>query len=535
VDVILAGRNFDAGHKSDIARDQLPVGAAYRMVDWIPQLGSPVRRRGGWNYSTKDLNTSSAVTNVAALAWAPFQGDPHLLLIGNNGKVFTDRYMSGVDGAYVGATSFPAVSHKPFWHMDLPGMILLSGGTTPSAPYKYTNPGLAPLGGTPPNATVGAAYGDWVLLANGFIGSTRYANRIWVSAVGAPETWNTGQAFFDMPEEVLRVVPLRNMILVFGYRQTWMLTGTTPPPGGDWTKYDLYALGTMDGRSVAQYRDFVIFANNSGVFMTDGSTLTDLTDQGGMSQRWQQLVDTFNLSTGWSAAAGIFSGNYVIVVHDQSGNFVTCQICDIEKRVWFEFSNLPAVMFAERQSGAGTSSADGHEELFFAHRTKPRAGMVSYCWAPPDQADADGAVVLPVLETPFYKLQSPGLKQFRNVWVTHYLKTVTNSTYAKMTSTFATYSAVLSTTGSYNVLLQYWDSGLLNPTFRIEHILTPEDTSYDLLGTLPSTKKEQRRPIWIRKRALGVGLRITQTQASDDSTLAEIEFEARSLSRNRRG
>jgi len=541
MDVVLAGRNFDAGHKSDIARDQLPLAAAYRMVDWIPQLGSPLRRRGGWNYSTADLNAVSACTRLAAVGWAPFQDDPHLVCVAGNGKVFWDKTQTGVGGTYVGTLGFAVpVMHRPVWHMDLPGLVILCSGSTPSPPQKYTSPSLgtyalAALGGTPPNATVGAAYGDWLLLANGTIGGTRYANRIWASGVGLPETWNNTTNFFDLPEEVVRIVPLRNMILVFGYRATWMLTGDTPPPGGNWTQYNLYALGTMDARSVVQYRDFVIFANNSGVFMTDGSTLTDLTDQGGMSQRWQNLVDTFNYSTGWSAAAGVFSGNYVIVVHDQVGNFVTCQVCDIEKRVWFEFANLPSAMFADRQSGPGTASADGHEELFFAHRTLPRAGMVSYCWAPPDQADADGKTVLPVIETPFYKMQSPGLKQIRNVWITHYLKSVTSSTYAKMTSTFATYTAVLSTTGTYGNLLQWWDSGLVNPTFKIEGVLTPESSAYALMGTLGSTQKEQRRPIWIRKRALGVGLRLTQTAASDDSTLAEVEFEARPLSRNRRG
>jgi hypothetical protein len=77
-------------------------------------------------------------------------------------------------------------------------------------------------------------------------------------------------------------------------------------------------------------------------------------------------------------------------------------------------------MFAERQSGPGTALADGHEELFFAHRTLPRAPMLSNCWSPPGAtSDGDGQAVLPVLESPFYKLQSPGMKQVRNVWITH--------------------------------------------------------------------------------------------------------------------
>jgi hypothetical protein len=544
MDVVLAGRNFDQGYKSDTARDQLVPTAAYRMVDYVPQLDAPVQRRGGWGYSTADLNGVSACTRIVAVAWAPFQGDPHLVCVADNGKVFFDKLQNSFGGSYVGASGFSSVTQRPFWHIDLPGLVILSGGTAPAAPQKYTSPSfgnyaVAPLGGTPPNASVGAAYGDWLLLANGTVSGVRYANRIWASAVAQPEVWNTSNDFFDLPEEIVRIVPLRNMILVFGYRQIWMLTGDTPPPGGNWTKYDLYATGAMDGRSVVQYRDTVIFANNSGVFQTDGSSLVNLTQLGGISQAWQSKVDTFNFTTGWSACGGIFQDKYVIVVHDNNGNFVTCQVCDIQTRVWYEFTNLRALMFAERQSGPGTASADGHEQLFFAHATKPRAGLCAPIWGEPyglPPADGDGLPVLPMLETPFYKLQSPGLKQIRNVWITHDLRAITNSSYALMKSTFATYAAVLSTTGVYSNLKQWWDSGLTPPIFRVDAILSPtKQPTYVTLGTLQATQQEQRRPVWVRKRAIGVGLRIVQTQASDDTALAEIEFEARPLTRVRRG
>jgi hypothetical protein len=543
MDVVLAGRNFDSGYKSDIARDQLPVGAAYLMFDWIPQLDAPLQRRGGWSYSTRDLNVQSACTNLMAVAWAPFQGDPHLVCISNNGKVYWDKLQNTFGGSYVSTMSaFTPITHRPVWHMDLPGLVILSGGTAPAAPQKYTSPSfgnyaVAALGGSPPNASVGAAYGDWLLLANGTVSGTRYANRIWASAVGNVESWNNTNNFFDLPEEVVRVVPLRNMILVFGYRQVWMLTGDTPPPGGNWTKYDLYAGGTMDGRSVVQYRDTVIFANNSGVFQTDGSSLVNLTELGGVSDRWRSLVDTFNFSQGWTACAGMFQGRYVVVVHDNTGKFVTCQVCEVASRIWYEFTNLRALMFAERQSGPGTASADGHEELFFAHVSKPFAGMGASIWGQPyglPPADADGVNVLPVLETPFYKMQSPGLKQIRNVWITHDVRPITNSTYALMKSTFATYTAAKAAVANYAALKSYWDSGLNPPTLHLDVILTPKG-NYVPLGTLVSTQKEQRRPLWIRKRALGVGLRLTQTQPSNDTDLAEIEFESRPLTRVRRG
>ena len=521
--ITLAGRNFDAGYKSDIARDQLAPGDAYRMFDYIPQLGSPLRRRGAWAYSTRDLNAVSAVSSASAVAWAPFQGDPHLVVVGNNGKVFNDKKFDASDGTFVGSSGLVSgVTQRPLWFADLNGMVLLptiSPAAAPPAPQKYTiasgsgtgtTYAVAALGGSPPLASVGAAYGDWLLLANGWIGTTRYANRIWASAVGQPETWTTTSDFFDLPEEIVRVVPLRSMILVFGYRAIWMLTGDTPPPGGNWSKLDAFAIGTMDGRSVVPYRDTVIFANNSGVYQTDGTTLTDLTEQGGVSQRWQSLVETFNFSTGWSCAAGVFQGNYIITIHNAAGNFVSCHVCDIQNRTWFEFTNLRARNFAERQSGPGTALADGHEELFFAHAANPRAGLISPCWGPTGATDADGTAVRPVIELPFYKLGSTGMKQIRNAWVTHDLR-----------------------------------DGGATPYFQFDAVLTPNAAAYGpLVGSavdgyardrLAATTKEQRRPVWIRKRALGIGLRITQVNASTDTSLAEIEFEARDLTTVRRG
>ena len=513
MDVVLAGRNFDLGYKSDISRDQLPPGVAWRMFDYIPQQGQPLRRRGGWQFSSTDLNVLSACTRIAGVAWAPFQDDPHLVIVADNGKVYQDNLINGVGGTYVGNTGFSPLTQRPFWARDLSGLVIMqalgSGVSGALPPQKYISGGagtyvVSPLGGSPPLASVGAPYGDWVLLANGYISGQRYANRIWASGVGLPETWTNTQNFFDMPEEVIRIMPLRAMVLVFGYRQIWMLTGDTPPPGGNWTKYDLYATGTMDGRSVVNWNDQVIFANNSGVFMTDGSSLIDLTDQGGISQRWQRMILNFNFSTGWSAVAGIFRGNYVIVVHDNNGVFVTCQVCDLDKRIWYEFTNVPAVMFAERQSGPGTALADGHEELFFAHRTLPRASMLAGCWTPPQAAsDGDGTAILPVIELPFYKLQSPGPKQIRNVWITHDLRAPSGGA----------------------------------PTLSIDAIMTPQvpTPAYFNLGALKATTQERRYPIWIRRRGIGVGLRITQVGASSDTALAEIEFESRPLSRNRRG
>lgn len=70
-------------------------------------------------------------------------------------------------------------------------------------------------------------------------------------------------------------MPVRNALLGWGYNDLHILSGDTPPPGGNLSRKSLYAgLGTFDGRSVAPWRDYAIWANAAGIWKSDGSTLS---------------------------------------------------------------------------------------------------------------------------------------------------------------------------------------------------------------------------------------------------------------------
>ena len=494
---VLVSPNFDRGYMSDRPRDQLPPGFAYRMKDWLPTFGAPLRRRGGWTRSTTNLNIVSPVANIAGVAWVPFPDDPHLMIVGSNGKVFLDKTFNGSGGTFVAQPSFGAITHSPFWSRDLNGMILLQGlGLAAANPQKYTSAGggtyaVANLGGTPPQASVGANWTDYVLLANGYISGTRYANRIWVSGVGTPEVWTPGTAFWDMPDEVVRIQPLRVGILVLGYTDTWLLVGDTPPPGGNWSQQDVFhGTGCMDGRSLVTYREFAIWANNTGVYKSDGYTLTDLTEAGGVKKRWRELVGTFDFKAGWRCSAGVYAGHYVITILDNNGTLVTCQVCDIERGIWYEFTNVPASMFASRPSGPGTATVDGSEELFFAHWSQPYACRLSPAWMAQAASDADGVPVLPQLETPFWKPGGSGRKVFRRGYVTYDLR----------------------------------DGGSV-PHLQFEATTSPDDNpTYVVVDSLAATTKQSRSSFALAQRDLGVALRLKQLAASTSTRLAELEL-----------
>lgn len=497
----LAGRNFDKGYVSDKPRDQLGPNQAFRMLDWIPDLDAALRKRGGWSFSTTDLNNVSAASKVSALAWAPFSGDPHLVIVASNGKVYFDKTFNGLGGSFVGSTGFTSPTHEPVFHLDLNGLVILQGlGQTATAPQKYYSTGptsyaLAALGGGPPMASVGASWGDYLLLANGYVGTTRFPNRMWISGVGTPEVWSTGTAIEDFPAEILKIVPLWNTIMVFGYQDVWVITGDTPPPGGNWSQKTVFkGNGVMDGRTCAPYQNFVIWANDTGVYKSDGFSFSDLTLRGGIKQRWQELVGSFNPSTGWSAAAGVYRGHYIIVVYDNNGNFVTAQVCDIDTETWFEFTNFPAFMFAQRFSGPGTANAVGSEELFFGHRSLARVGKVSSCWTPSATyaSDGDGLDVLPAIETPFYKLSQAAKKQIRRAYFTYDIRSAGGAPYLQASA-----------------------------------VMSPEEgAAYTALpGTLPTTTAISRQRLEIRERGYGVGLKLQQVGASADTRLSDIELD----------
>lgn len=505
----LVGRNFDLGFQSDYSRDQLPRGAAYRMRDWIPQLEAPLRKRGGFIFVTSDLNALSSATYMSGVGWAPFEGDPHLISISETGKVYRNTAFTGLTGAFIGTTHGQRMTHRPFWHKDrmiLPAQMDAAAANV----YKYYDSGglvytTAVLGGTPPQAAGGFSYGDYLALFNGYVGGTLYPYRMWFSGVGNPESWVTSGAsasYWDFPEEVIAALPLRNVIIVWGYSNTWMLTGDTPPPGGNFARRTLFSgNGTFDGRSVATWREYAIWANNSGVYRTDGATLTDLTKVGGISNYWRALVSAFSFQQGWSAAAGIIRGEYVITIRNAAGALVTTLHCDLDRQTWHESTNINATMYAERSSGPGTATVDGHEELFFSHAAYPRSGALSTLWTPSATyaLDGDGTAVLPVLETPFYKLGSEGLKRLRRAYVTYDIRTAGASPYLQAAAIFS-----------------------------------PEDAAYENLSpTLVTTTEQQREPVEVRERALGIGLRLTQVGASADTRLAEIELEGHVLEGSR--
>lgn len=518
-DIVSLGSNFDLGFQSDVSRDELNPRAAFRMKDWIPQLEAPVRKRGGWAYGSPNLSgIGGTAASVAALGFLPWPSDGRLVAISNAGSIYALNRFDGSGGALVADTGdtsivptwpifpfFPKTSVQ--YGIVLPGYtqgakkpkkITISGGTVTSS--------LLGTGGTDgaPMARSGFSWGDYLVLMNYYDPSDSnnlHNNRMaWSDLVAGPNgAWaltGTTAATLDFPEELLAGVPVLNTILVFGYNNCWTLTGDTPPPGGNLVRKLLFAgLGTLDGRSCLPWRNYAVWANAAGVYQSDGATLTDLTADGGISVYYRQIVSGFAQANGWSMNAGIYRDHYVLTIRNASNVVVTTLVCDLTRKVWTEWTNVNGLLMVQVPAGPGTALYGGDEELFFAHATQPYVGKISPLWTPSQtyQADGDGTAVLPVLETPFYRVGSYDQKRIRRIYVGYDLRA-----------------------GSGGVGL------------KVSQVLTPEPSAaYTALSpNMPSGTKYIRKNQRVGKFALGLGFKFELSAAAADAKLYSIEADA---------
>jgi len=506
----LAAQNFDGGMTQDRSRDQLSKSQAWRIADFIPQDGAPLRKRGGWAFASADLNAvQSGPARMQAVAWAPFASAGHLLSVGNGGNCYRmgpSGAINSSSGVFVGTVPSPPLT-RPFWHKDR--IIVPCGVAGGSDPYKYYDSGggtyvLAAVGGTPPRGRWGFSYGDYLVLGNGWDPSSSYTlrpDRLWFSNVGNADSWNTttNGGFMDFGREIIGGGWNRSIFLVWGYDQTWLISGSIPPPGGDFAKTPLFSVGCLDQRSICRWEDYFIWASPGAVYKTDGTSLSDITKEAGVSQLWRNATTGFNRNTNWVCAAGMLYGQYYVTVIDSSGINRMTMVLDLSNYTATTHTNIDATMYAERISGEGTPSEPGVDELFGAWLNGPRAMRLSGIWVPTsaNRFDASGAAVLPVLETPFFKQGRTEEKRFRFMYVGYDLR-----------------------------------DGGESPAMAVGYALSPELTTYKepvywsgAPQLYPAGQAFDRRRLDIRAHSEGVSLRFRLTQAAADFRLSEIEFE----------
>ena len=470
-----------AGMMQDVPRDRLPKNKAWNIVDYIPAiLGAPIAERGGWAYASSALTDYDAsATYAKGVFFAPFAGGSQLLAIDDHSHLLEITSIStGVDkGVAVAPKQIPLFFNK---------LVILPSPDGTTAPYKYDGsaaPGA--LSATVANGQYGAVYGDRVWLGN-VSGNTQ---RIFASAPSDPTTWDLTDTWLDVSAPITAVAALPTVLLVFMEDHTARFRGTQPPPQEDISIDDpLFQYGCIDARSVAVSGSYCVFANQEGVFLTNGTAFpTDITLACGIKQYWLSLLAGYSAST-WTISSGWY-GNYIVLTIMNGTTFVDGFIFDVRTSSVVRISNLDAAMMAP--------AIGVQQELYVASRKHPRLYSLSSMFNTPGSTfakDGDGTAVLPVWETPFYdEGKSFGSQRWRNAYLEYDLR----------------------------------DPGGQLPTMTLEVCFSPEaGAPYTVLApTLAATTQKTGMRVPIRQKSRGAGFKVTRQNASSDARIYSLAAE----------
>lgn len=448
--------SWAGGMVQDLPRHQIPDDAAWDLVNYVPNHDrGPLSRRRGWTWTGNSISAVAAsVARLPIVGGTPQNSIP--IGIDEHGGVWNTSA-----GTFAGSTGGTPLI-KPIVFSEK--YIVTSASTGLTKPYHtdISNiPSVSSISAAPTGAMFGTVYKERLLLANSSSGGTGdIANRIWFSSVGDPLTWDLSNSFIDSSnQEVRGLWALRDQVLVFSGANTERLTGAVPPPGTDMELKPLFNVGCPHQNSLAGTEDFVVFANEEGVYMTDGFSLEDLTQTGGIKQYWVNNGPGAALRNwnGYTAAGYIYLGYYIIsIVSVPPAATEYTLVCDLARRVWFRFTNLlfrsyaTAGLSTKFQAGSASFSRNADLATMFA----ATANLVA------DYRDGDESTISASLHTRYYQPDGFNEKRFNFLYLDYDMKKVqsidstVDVAYEKPLSTWTnTYTSAgsLSTTSASSV------------------------------------------------------------------------------------
>ena len=500
----------------DYPRDRMPQGYLWNVDDYVPTvIEAGLTGRGAWLWGSTAMGGDAEAGILAVYS----SGDK-LLFQASNGQLYevtqTDPYTATAKGAVPRAVQNPIQVEDTVVHFDgagavVPKLITASGGTI----------AITDMNSGAPKAKYGIPWGkqqDYVVVG----GIPGDLNAVRFSPAGNPAgAWDVN-SWLGFPRFVTGLAALRAVIIVFHSGATSRIRGTTPPVTGDGGTSDMYGeplfdrVGCTDARSIAYWQDNVIFADEHGVHVTDGAVIRNLVSQGGILTYWRPLYQ--NKQT---LAACTFLDYYLITVLRTDGISVTL-ICDLTKRQWFKFTNVPALSYV------ASPGANGMERIWAGMQGTQRLGRMGPCFFPVLEAgsivDANGVTVLPEFETPWFRLSQEGRKRVRFGYLSYDARVPT--------------AIVLEGTEDEPTVPEPPPPppavlAELAPVLEFSYITSPQRANYTVAGILPSTDEYRRFRLPIGKMPYGIAFRVKQTAATSATRIFDLGVEAQSLERGR--
>jgi hypothetical protein len=493
----------------DFARDKMPPGYLWDVVDFVPQtIDANLTNRGSWKWGSQPTGFGYPEAGILAL----FPGSDQILVQSiadaANGRLLKLNQDPAVDqslwtwtdlGATHRSAQNPIQLDQTVIHCDAAGLV-------PPQLWREGGPVSAYAGMHRPRY---ATVWQGALISGGGHGVAVGTDESAVLRASITGLDLTTAASFDNKAFQVTSAPitglktLRSMVLIFHPSSIERLRGgplwnTAGGKDGTGLVFDTLSehVGCKDARSIASWTDYVIFADEHGVHMTDGATIKNITEQGGISYYWRLLYEGAS-----SVCATRFLDYYIVTLrhpplapvvpfvdtHTEGeidlldtrppvpdppppvprppvppippdlppvspplpvpapDTYATTLICDLNRKKWFRFSNVNAITFF---TGGGRTGMERVWAGFSGYDRLVRIGPTFYPDDGAPQKDADGWVVQPRIETPWYRLGEEGRKRARFGYLSYDCRTFDGKTrpirigYATSPQNDATYSTI---------------------------------------------------------------------------------------------
>jgi hypothetical protein len=280
-------------------------------------------------------------------------------------------------------------------------------------------------------------------------------------------------------------------------------------------------VGCADPASVVGWQENVVWAAPRGVYLSDGSTMRSLTEQGGIAELWRTLYN--QKRPGTQVTAAIFLDLlFVSILTDWDGSYPYdlrpfTLVCDLNERAWYRFANMGMTAAIPSQTEAeevwwgadGVNFAGTYQnrlsrfsDLMVTEAEVSLRAISDPLGLPPpvDQIDGNAVAMLPQIETGFLKLGAEGRKRFRDILVSHTAETaVPNPTANKL---------------------------------RVGYRLRPYPyTPFTTIGDIPGIDGYRRYRLRLGKSGYGISIKVEQTVPTAVSRLHDIAVDTWALDR----
>ncbi len=408
----------------DAPRHELPGGAVWSMVDLLPDIDAPARARGAF---TDFVNVGITGQAPVGNGWGNFGSAKNSLVITADKaatKVSSAGATTSVGTVPAASASYPCsrmVSHRQ-------KLLLAPRGQAAGSPL-YVWDGTANVSvatGSPAAPLDVAVYKDFSVAVGDDSGTN--PTTVFFSNAGDPTTWQTGVSYINTKDNLVAVAALRDVIILFGKTSIQRILGSIPPGNGPSDMRLDYLTpsyqGILDSRSIVAYQSGVIFADDQAVWFTEGVSLKNLTEKGGIQQYWRKLIEHDGAAY---AVAWLHRGYYFITLWKIAGGTpIDTLVCDLDRNAWYRMSNMD---FLGGAAGGVFSGVDDTALAYQHSDGSVRLATISSIFGTDVSGqDPNGVWIQPTIETPYMRgwmrlhrkwIPSAGLQSWRNVYLNY--------------------------------------------------------------------------------------------------------------------